>query len=777
MADLDETPLLSSSSHQGDALPTLLAVSTTAPWPVADGYTVRVFNLLEQLSRSWAIKLLAPPLPPGSDDFPAGVAEYLPMDLLDSEGQGFAYPWRFDQAQLDTAIRDAVRVHRPARALVWRGAEAVWFDGADLPPAVADLIDCTPLDLWRGFVAQRSPRIRYRKLRELGVSALFARRTVQSFSAVVCAGEADVRWLRRLGGRRSVHLVSNGVNQPDSGCEAGEAADALAPPRLSFVGTLNFEPNTDAVGFLSTEIWPLVRAALPDAELIIAGRNPTPEILELDRRSGIEVHADVPDIYAVLRRSQVSIAPMRSGVGVKNKVLEAWACARPVVLTPLAVNGLVIPDGHEALVRSTPAGLAHAAIALLRDRALATRLGAQACNHVHEHYTWKNSAAQIDRLLREAAPDRLSQSRPQDRPAAAESGLPRAQRRPASPRPGAYFGQARKGSPLQVDREPTLYVVVDTEAEFDWSREFASNLTSVSAIVGVSRGQEVLDRFGIRPIYVVDYPVASQPAGYRPILEILERGACHVGAHLHPWTTPPFEEVPSEWNSFAGNLPPSLEERKLQTLIAAITASFGRPPRFFKAGRYGIGANTMALLARSGISVDFSIMPGTNMRARGGPDFRAYSADPYLFDDVLSVPMTRGYVGLLASTPPTLKAILERRLAQRLKLPAILSKAGLINRVTLTPEGVTADEQKTLIRRLLARGHRTFVLHYHSPSLMPGHTAYARTEAEVQALLECMDEVCRFFVEDLGGKAGDPASLLQLAGRHQRPVPVEAALP
>ena len=389
-------------------MPTLLAVCSIAPWPVTNGYTLRVYHLLKWLAPRWRIKLVAPS-PVGAADFPVGIAEYIPVDL---QGPGRSYPWRFDQATLRAAVHAAVLQHRPDRALVWRGAESVWSAAPEFPPGVADMIDCTSLDLWRGLVVKQEARVRVRKLREIGISALFARRAVQRFSSVVCAGAADAQWLCRIGGRSSVAVVPNGVALPEFDPEPEGRDGAARRPCLSFVGTLDFEPNVDAVRFLVGEIWPLVRKAHPDAELLIAGRDPTPAVRAHAGRLGIVVQADVPDMSSVLRRSQVSIAPMRSGVGVKNKVLEAWASGVPVVLTPLAVNGLSVPRGHERLVHSTARGLAGAVADLFREGAEARRLGSSARQHVRDRYTWASSAGEIDRLLRDAAPDHLNRLGP-----------------------------------------------------------------------------------------------------------------------------------------------------------------------------------------------------------------------------------------------------------------------------------------------------------------------------------------------------------------------------
>lgn len=125
---------------------------------------------------------------------------------------------------------------------------------------------------------------------------------------------------------------------------------------------------------------------------------------------------------------------------------------------------------------------------------------------------------------------------------------------PASPSVALFNTVFR---PLPPDREdpPVLYVVVDTEAEFDWSEPFKRSLTSVTAMRHVERGQAIFDQYGLRPVYVVDYPVASRPEGWGPLKAIMDRGGCEIGAHLHPWTSPPFGEfsassihIPAIWS-------------------------------------------------------------------------------------------------------------------------------------------------------------------------------------------------------------------------------------
>ncbi len=312
------------------------------------------------------------------------------------------------------------------------------------------------------------------------------------------------------------------------------------------------------------------------------------------------------------------------------------------------------------------------------------------------------------------------------------------------------------------DDPPTLYVVVDAEAEFDWSEPFVRSAARVGAMSSQERSQAIFEPFGLRPLYVIDYAVASQPEGYQPLRRILDRRACLVGAHLHPWINPPFEEELSNRNSYAGNLPPDLEARKLRVLLKTIRENLGISPLFFKAGRYGIGPRTLATLAQLGVRVDFSVLPGADLSARGGVDFRRADAQPYrdAVSGILSVPMSRGAVGLLPPLLPRIGDALQSPSLIRLHVPGILARLGLANIVTLTPEGVSSREQIHLIRSMARRGYRTFVLHYHSPSLVPGCTPYVATPADLDLFLRRLREVCGYFLDTLGGLPGNPADLL-----------------
>ena len=302
---------------------------------------------------------------------------------------------------------------------------------------------------------------------------------------------------------------------------------------------------------------------------------------------------------------------------------------------------------------------------------------------------------------------------------------------------------------------PELLIVVDTEEEFDWSSPFSRDATSTRSIPAQARAHEIYDRLGIVPTYVVDYPVATDPDAAAYLRGLSEAGKAEIGAHLHPWVTPPHLEAVNGRNSYQCNLPPELERAKIEALTAAIETAFGERPTVFKAGRHGFGANTARVLADLGYRVDCSQLPYTDLSADEGPDFRAVRSDPYWLDEargLLEVPLTIGFFGAAAAVGPRLGRLFDSPAAARLRLPGLLARTGLIARSRLTPEGVPADEQCRLIEALARRGQQLFSLVYHSPSLAPGHTPYVRDEADLAAFLDSLERVLLFFRDRLGGR-------------------------
>lgn len=222
---------------------------------------------------------------------------------------------------------------------------------------------------------------------------------------------------------------------------------------------------------------------------------------------------------------------------------------------------------------------------------------------------------------------------------------------------------------LAADTPPLLAVIVDTEEEFDWDHPFNRNTQGVTAIDHLPLAHQMSEKFGIVPTYVVDYPIADDANAVSILKRWAQAGRAVIGVHLHPWVNPPFEETEELINTYPGNLPFSLEYRKLEVLTELIAARFGERPIVYKAGRCGLGPSTAKILKSLGYEIDVSVLPLTNLRYRGGPDFSGFSNAPFWFGeklDLFAVPLTRGGVGPLRSLGALSFSFMDRPLAKRL---------------------------------------------------------------------------------------------------------------
>ena len=194
-------------------------------------------------------------------------------------------------------------------------------------------------------------------------------------------------------------------------------------------------------------------------------------------------------------------------------------------------------------------------------------------------------------------------------------------------------------------------------------------------------------------------------------------------------------------NSYHGNLPLALERDKIGRLTDAVAKAFGHSPTVFKAGRYGLGPNTLATIADFGYTTDCSVVPYSSYARDGGPVFYGLPDQPYWTShDILEVPLARGFIGLLPSLGERWPFLFDSARTRRLKLPGLLSRLGIVERSTLTPEGVLTDEQIRLVRSLIGRGKRVFTLTYHSSSLGIGCSPYVRNEEQRDAFLAALED-------------------------------------
>jgi glycosyltransferase involved in cell wall biosynthesis len=159
-------------------------------------------------------------------------------------------------------------------------------------------------------------------------------------------------------------------------------------PLVLFVGNLSVPHNIDAARFAARQVFPLLKERVPHAELVIAGADPGPAVIELQDQPGVIVPGTVPDLRPLWSRANVCIAPLRYSAGIQNKVLEAAAAGVPVVTTPPAAAAVGFEADVHALVAEDAAGLAAALADTIENPGPAAERAGRARDLVRRLFRW-----------------------------------------------------------------------------------------------------------------------------------------------------------------------------------------------------------------------------------------------------------------------------------------------------------------------------------------------------------------------------------------------------
>lgn len=240
-----------------------------------------------------------------------------------------------------------------------------------LPPLFFDLDDVEHISFARQI---RQPPTRLAtKLYYLQIPALGwgERRSLKKALRTFVCSQLDQQYLTQRWRLKGVVSVPNAVSMP-------VVKPLSAEPTLMFLGGYYYFPNLNAANFLIEQVWPLIHQANPDARLIMAGSHPENIRSYPAAVPGVEFTGFVEDLSALYARSRIVCCPILSGGGTRVKIVEAAAYGKPIVSTPIGVEGLSMQDGENALIRQSPAAIAQACLTLLNSDALCEQLGAAA---------------------------------------------------------------------------------------------------------------------------------------------------------------------------------------------------------------------------------------------------------------------------------------------------------------------------------------------------------------------------------------------------------------
>lgn len=393
------------------------------PYPPNKGDKIRSFNLLKQLAsqhevylgafvdddadwghegelRKWCAEVFLRPLD-------ARVRKVASLRGLVT-GEPLTVPYycdakmaRWVEACVDQGIEQVV---------VFSSAMAQYVNKPQLQSLtrIVDLVDVDS-EKWRAYAPRHRWPMSWVYRREARRLLAYERAVAANFDASVLVSPQEADLFRTLApeSRDRIFAAVNGVDT-DYFSPSGVYSNPYRANEqvLVFTGAMDYWANVDAVSWFAESILPQIRQQIPQARFYIVGSRPTEQVRALGQSGGIVVTGSVPDIRPYLAHAAMAVAPLRIARGIQNKVLEAFAMGRPVLATSAAMEGIVVPDQLRVLTCDQPAEFVAQGIRLLKEGDQ-HGYGRTARETVLSEYSWSESFALFDQLLKRFSADRI----------------------------------------------------------------------------------------------------------------------------------------------------------------------------------------------------------------------------------------------------------------------------------------------------------------------------------------------------------------------------------
>jgi len=302
-----------------------------------------------------------------------------------------------------------------------------------------------------------------------------------------------------------------------------------------------------------------------------------------------------------------------------------------------------------------------------------------------------------------------------------------------------------------------LLVGIDTEGDNQWDAAARAN-QRFENIYALPRLHALFAKHGVRPTYVITYPVARDGQSAGVLRALLARGDCEIGAHHHAWETPPCTDEDVRRHPYASALPRTQFEAQLASLTGAIADAVGTRPVSYRSGRFGFSAMHVAGLERLGYVVESSIAPLFYESHKGGPEFVKAPLTPYFlaYDNA-----TRPGTSNLLEVP--VSAALNRRLPRWMQYAyarapwpyntkRLLRALGVARLRWLRPSYSSLDDMIGLARDLARAREPVLNVLFHSSEAIVGGSPYNRTQGELDAFLDRLNRFLDFATRELGAR-------------------------
>ena len=383
--------------------------------PVDTGGKIRSFNILKKLARKNAVTTLSYYGGAKDPSYEASLAKELPgahCIHTAAPERGLAQSFDYLRRLPNSAPYAVTKFTHPKVVQTLRE----WLPAGRFDVAVCDFLSASlnfpaqlPLpcvlfqhnvesSLWARMAKTETNPVRKISYKiEAGKMARYERETLHRFHHIIAVSETDKQQMLAMDSTCSISVVPTGVDTEKYQVFPSASGN---PPRIVFTGSMDWEPNIDAMEWFCREIWPTIVRQFPQAKFQIVGRNPHGRVKQL-ASSTVEVTGTVPSVADYLRDAAVVIVPLRIGGGTRLKIFEAMAMGKALVSTTIGAEGLDVTSGENCILADNPSSFGDSILTLLSDAQL-RRKYEKAAAALAARYDWSNIARQFEEVLQQA---------------------------------------------------------------------------------------------------------------------------------------------------------------------------------------------------------------------------------------------------------------------------------------------------------------------------------------------------------------------------------------
>ena len=220
----------------------------------------------------------------------------------------------------------------------------------------------------------------------------FEDQTLPRFDGIIAITEQDASLFRSRKLNTPVVAIPFGIRKE----KVARVAPVLPPSPVAFhIGSMDWIPNQEGIRWLIEKVWPEVKKRLPQAQLLLAGRNMPPWLLNANI-SGVENLGEVPNAREFMLQGRVMVVPLFSGSGIRIKIVEALAAGKAVITTSVGAEGIECTHNHNILIANDIASMIEALVRALTDDKLCNKLSMNAIRLIEEQHLQENLISKLE---------------------------------------------------------------------------------------------------------------------------------------------------------------------------------------------------------------------------------------------------------------------------------------------------------------------------------------------------------------------------------------------